>query len=409
MNARELLQRETGLDLPPATVERALRERMLKCGATDAGQYLRAMAPTELAALIELVVVPESWMFRDPNAFVAATAFAQRRLAERPGRVVRILSLPCAGGEEPYSMAMALTDAGVAPSSFRIEGIDLSAASIERATAGRYTRNAFRGRALGFRERYFSRHGDQYQISDALRAQVAFAQGNLLAFDATTAAGRYDLVFCRNLLIYFDEPTSAAAVALLRTLLADDGMLLAGYAEVPAFCRNGFAPLRLPGAFALRKACAPAPAVPAPAAPAPPRARPAPPRMLGASPPPEPRPDKAVEAAPPADPEPMLAQARRQADQGDYRAAAAACQAVLAADPQSADACFILGIVSECQNQPGVAGDYWRRCVYLKPDHYEALCHLALLAERTGDAPQAAALRQRAARVYRRQHEGSAA
>jgi chemotaxis protein methyltransferase WspC len=298
-------------------------------------------------------------------------------------------------------MAMALGDAGVAPSSFRIEGIDLSAASIERATAGRYTRNAFRGRALGFRERYFSRHGDHYQISDALRAQVAFAQGNLLAFDATTAAGRYDLVFCRNLLIYFDEPTSAAAIALLRTLLADDGMLLAGYAEVPAFCRNGFAPLRLPGAFALRKACAPDPAVPARAASPPARARPAPP--------PAPSPNQAVGAAPPVDPEPMLAQARRQADQGDYRGAAAACQAVLAADPQSADACFILGMVSECQHRPAVAGDYWRRCVYLKPDHYEALCHLALLAERTGDAPQAVALRQRAARVYRRQHEGSAA
>jgi chemotaxis protein methyltransferase WspC len=211
MNARELLRRASGLDLDQQTVDRALRERMAKCGATDATSYLDAMTPAELAALIELVVVPESWMFRDPDAFAAATAFVQRRLAERPARMVRILSLPCAGGEEPYSMAMALADAGVAPASFRIEGIDLSATAIARANAGRYTRNAFRGRALAFRERHFSRHGDEYQISDALRAQVAFAQGNLFAFDAATAAGRYDVVFCRNLLIYFDEPTSAAA------------------------------------------------------------------------------------------------------------------------------------------------------------------------------------------------------
>jgi chemotaxis protein methyltransferase WspC len=409
MNARELLQRASGLDLNQVAIDRALRERMAKSGVADTEQYLRDMTAAELAALVELVVVPESWMFRDPDAFAAATAFVQRRLAARPDRVVRILSLPCAGGEEPYSMAMALNDAGIAPSSFRIEGIDLSQASIARANAGRYTRNAFRGRVLDFRERHFSRHGDEYQISEALRAQVAFAQGNLLAFDASTAAGRYDVVFCRNLLIYFDEPTSAAAIAVLRTLLADDGMLLAGYAEVPTFCRNGFAPLRMPGAFALQKdfgkakpvapnavAAARKPAARRPAAaPAP---APAPPRT------PAPR---AVPAA--ADSAALLAQARRQADQGDYPGAAAACQAVLAADPDSAEAYFILGMVSECQGKPGVADDYWRRCIYLKPDHYEALCHLALLAGQAGDAPRAAAFRQRAARIYRRQHEGSAA
>ena len=59
-------------------------------------------------------------------------------------------------------------------------------------------------------------------------------------------------------------------------------------------------------------------------------------------------------------------------------------------------------MVSECQHKPGAADDYWRRCVYLQPDHYDALCHLALLAEQTGDAPQAAAFRQRAARIFQR-------
>jgi chemotaxis protein methyltransferase WspC len=407
MNARELLLRASGLDLDQQTVERALRERMAKTGAAGTEQYLRAMTADELAALIELVVVPESWMFRNPDAFAAATAFVQRRLAARPGRVVRILSLPCAGGEEPYSMAMALNDAGVAPGAFRIEGIDLSAASIARATAGRYTGNAFRGRAQQFRERHFSRDGSEYRISEALRAQVAFAQGNLLAFDAGTAAGRYDVVFCRNLLIYFDEPTSAAAITVLRTLLADDGMLLAGYAEVPVFCRNGFAPLRMPGAFALQKDFGKADAARRP----PPAAR-KPGARKGAPAPAPAAENKAARAAPPAlpaDPEPLLAQARRQADQGDYQGAAATCEAALAADPQSADAYFILGILSERQHKPGVADGYWRRCVYLKPDHYDALCHLALLAEQNGDAPQAAALRQRAARLYRRRHEGSAA
>ncbi|MDB5933499.1 MAG: methyltransferase [Massilia sp.] len=389
MNAREMLQRASGLNLSQQAVDRALRARMAKCGVADAQQYLQAVAPAELAALIELVVVPESWMFRDAGAFTAATAFVQQRLAAHPDRVARILSIPCAGGEEPYSMAMALGDAGVAPESFRIEGVDLSAAAIERARAGRYTRNAFRSADLGFRERHFSRIGEEYQISDAVRAQVSFAQANVLAVDSAGAAGRYDVVFCRNLLIYFDDATAAAAIAVLRALLADDGVLFAGYAEVPAFCRNGFLPLRVPGAFALQKAKAAAPLAPAEPKAAPPAAR------APAARAPAPKPVTIVATD-------RLTKARRQADQGDYDGAAAACHALLAAAPDCADAYFLLGMVSECQHKSGAAADYWRRCVYLQPDHYDALCHLALLAEQAGDAPQAAAFRQRAARVYHR-------
>ncbi|MDL2358441.1 MAG: CheR family methyltransferase, partial [Pseudomonadota bacterium] len=193
--ARDLLRRASGLDLSEPTVDRALRERIAKSGAADTEQYLQRMAPAELAELIELVVVPESWMFRDSEAFAAATAFLQRRLAARPERLLRILSIPCAGGEEPYSMAMALADAGVPASAYRIEGVDLSSVALERALAGHYTRNAFRGGDLGFRQRHFTSVGDGYQISDALRSQVSFSQGNLLAFDSAAGAGRYDLVF----------------------------------------------------------------------------------------------------------------------------------------------------------------------------------------------------------------------
>jgi chemotaxis protein methyltransferase WspC len=399
MNARELLQRASGLDLSDQVVERAVRERMALCGLADSVDDLQQMAPAEIAALIELVVVPESWMFRDPGAFHAATAFVQQKLAAQPARVVRILSIPCAGGEEPYSMAMALSDAGVAAEAFRIEGVDLSRVAVERARAGRYTRNAFRGRDVAFRERHFSRHGDEFQISDALRSQVGFTQANLLTYDSAGAAGRYDVVFCRNLLIYFDDATTAAAIAELRTLLADDGMLFAGYAEVPAFTRNGFAPMRVPGAFALQKAGAAATAAAAPRVAV---TKPAV-RRTATAPAPEARAPKAAPVpAPAAAPVDLLAQARRQADRGDYQGAADSCHALLAADANSADAYYLLGMVSECQHKPGAADDYWRRCVYLQPDHYDALCHLALLAEQTGDAPQAAAFRQRAARIFQR-------
>jgi chemotaxis protein methyltransferase WspC len=405
MNARELLQRETGLALTDAVAERAVAERMAKLGEADRAVYLRGIAADELKALIELVVVPESWMFRDADAFGALTRFVRERLAQAPERLVRILSVPCAGGEEPYSIAMALQDAGVPRSASMIEAIDLSEVALERARRGRYTKNAFRGAALTFRDRHFTLEAGEYQINQALRGQVNFSRGNLLTLDTSANAGRYDVIFCRNLLIYFDEPTTANAIARLRLMLADDGVLFAGYAEVPSFCSNGFAPLREPGAFALQKDSAVARKAVQPAAPEP---RPARARVRPAPAVPKARTEAPkAKAAPtaPADPGALLEQAARLAGQGDYAGAASACQNVLKTDPGVAEAYYILGMVSECEGKRGVADDYWRRCVYLQPDHYEALCHLALLAETHGDAAQAASLRQRAARVYERRGE----
>lgn len=415
--ARVLLQQACGLQVTDAAAERALRERMIARGFDPfdddaAGAYLDRISPAELGALIELVVVPESWMYRDPDAFAAATAFIQARLQQRPQRQVRILSLPCAGGEEPYTMAMSLADASVPTESYRIDAMDLSNVALERARAGWYTKNAFRGRAIEFRARHFRAAGNGYQISDSLRDQVTFMQANILAIDAAASAGRYDVVFCRNLLIYFDEPTTAAAIAVLRTLLADDGMLLAGYAEVPSFCANGFAPLRLPGAFALQKATAAVtPKVAAPLSALPLRAaaprRPVP--SFSATPTAPAKKTLAAPAAATPAPVDLLAQARRQADSADYRGAAASCHLLLKSETEgldpaiAADAYYLLGLVADIEHRNGAADDYWRRCVYLAPDHYEALCRLALLSEQLGNAAQAEILRQRAARVFKRQ------
>ncbi|MBC7683899.1 MAG: tetratricopeptide repeat protein [Bdellovibrionales bacterium] len=404
MKPHDLLRERTGLNLTAQVAERAVAARLVQLGLDNAQAYLAAISPDELKALAELVVVPESWMFRDPEAFAAVVRFVSARLAEVPDRVVRILSLPCAGGEEPYSIAMALADAGVPPSATLIAAVDLSEAALARARQGRYTRNAFRGADLSFRERHFSAVGAEYQINDALRGQVSFSQGNLLAIDTYASAGRYDILFCRNLLIYFNDATTATAISKLHHLLADDGLLFAGYAEVPAFCRHGFSPLRTPGAFALLKSSGAEPAPKAQLQAAPPRATRALPTAAPAAPAARPRPaPPAVSEA--ADPQLLLQQASQLADQGNYGAAANACQAVLATDPDSADAYYLLGLVSECTGRPGVAGEYWRRCAYLQPDHYEALCQLALLAETDGNAAQAESLRQRAARVFGRRDE----
>ncbi|PHV21558.1 methyltransferase [Janthinobacterium sp. BJB446] len=411
MTAQALLRRATGLSVSKAVAERAVGQRMEQTGFSDSEAYLQALTPTEMTQLIELVVVPESWLFRDPQAFYATVELVQERWAR--GRATRILSIPCAGGEEPYSMAMALRDGGVPKQAFSIDAYDLSPGCIERAQAGVYGRNAFRAQDVAFRDRYFTHVADDaYRIIDSLREQVTFKQGNLLQFDTATYSRHYDVIFCRNLLIYFDKPTTRAAIHNLSALLADDGMLLAGYAEVPSFCQNGFAPLQFRQAFALKKETT-APASPVQVAPLP-AARPlrsvplAPRRAAAAAPAaataPRTRPVSVPSPAPaaPTAQADLLAEARLLADRGQLREAGEKCHAHLARVPEAAEAYFMLGIINELAGKMDLADDYWRRCIYLQPDHYEALCHLSLLAERNGNHTAAATLKARAARIYQR-------
>ncbi|KAB8050398.1 methyltransferase domain-containing protein [Janthinobacterium sp. FT14W] len=411
MTAQSLLRRATGLSVSKSVAERAVGQRMEQTGFADSAAYLQALTPAEMTQLIELVVVPESWLFRDPQAFYATVELVQERWAR--GRATRILSIPCAGGEEPYSMAMALRDGGVPKQAFSIDAYDLSPGCIERAQAGIYGRNAFRAQDVAFRERYFTHVADDaYRIIDALREQVTFRQGNLLQFDTATYSRHYDVIFCRNLLIYFDKPTTRAAIHNLSALLADDGMLLAGYAEVPSFCQNGFAPLQFRQAFALKKeTTAPAAALQVAPLPALRSVPPAPKRLAVPAPPPAPAAPAAQRTRPvsvpssppaPAAPADLLAEARLLADRGQLREAGEKCHAHLARAPEAAEAYFMLGIINELAGKMDLADDYWRRCIYLQPDHYEALCHLSLLAERNGNHTAAATLKARAARIYQR-------
>jgi chemotaxis protein methyltransferase WspC len=452
--AQQLLRTATGLNLSRQAAERAVRSRMGRTGAATQDAYLARMTPDEMTALVELVVVPESWFFRDPLAFSAMADFLRARARDGGRRPARILSVPCAGGEEPYTIAMALDDAGFAPASFMVEAYDISPGCLARAQAGVYGRNAFRSRDLGFRERYFEpAGGGDYRIKEAVRQQVRFQQANLLTLDTVGCEGSYDVVFCRNLLIYFDKPTTAAAIARLRILLADDGVLFSGYAEVHSFCQHGFSPLPYAQAFGLQKDDAAAKATDVralPTAPAP-RARrlglaspsiaatPAEPRMGGtrtagarmavrgpavpayawsvAPPPPAagvqlargPAPSAAAPARAAVPPpgggaagQDRIAEARRLADSGRLAEAEALCRAQLQQAPDAAEAYFILGLVSELGGKSAEAAEHLRRCIYLQPDHYDALCHLALLAEAGSDSATAATLKARAARIYQR-------
>ncbi|MFK3738657.1 CheR family methyltransferase [Massilia sp. TN1-12] len=397
MSLLRTIEEATGLVLTEADLARALRELFPHDAAARAA-HAPAPGTPAFDALLDLLVVPESWMYRDPAVFEEALRFVRARLAARPDARLRILSLPCAGGEEPYSMAMSLMRAGVDPRRCRIDAFDLSHAAIARARSGRYTRNAFRGTDLAFRERHFTHADGQWTVNADVRAYVRFAQANLFdldaaSIDAAALAGRYDVVFCRNLLIYFDEDATRRAAAVLSALLADDGLLLSGYAEAPALCRNGFTSQGSRQVFALRKEGNAPAAAPAPAARPP--ARPAPPAPLPTAP-------AAAPVRARATPQDQLAQARRHADAGRMAEAETLCRGLLARQPDLADAWFLLGAIDEAAGRTRAAERCWRRCTYLDPQHYEALCSLALLHEQLGDAVRGASFRRRAAQAYER-------
>ncbi|SPT38574.1 Chemotaxis protein methyltransferase [Achromobacter denitrificans] len=266
-----LLKRKMGLDsgsIGKAAVERAVRHRMNAVGVADEHEFLRQLhtVPGEMQQLIEAVIVPETWFFRYPESQIAMAGLARARLfavGVPESRVLRILSVPCASGEEPYSIAMALLDAGVPAARFQVDAVDISERMVQFAQRAMYGRNAFRGDDLAYRDRHFVETADGHQLNAQVRERVRFQHGNL--FDGNLLAGvaPYDFVFCRNLLIYFDGPTQERAVQVLRRFTRNDGVIFVGPAETSLLTQRRLPALPLARAFAFRAQALPAPPEPA--------------------------------------------------------------------------------------------------------------------------------------------------
>jgi len=396
----QLLKEAIGLDVTSvgaATIAQAANERRLACHCATLGDYhqLVRTSTVELQNFIERVVVPETWFFRNREAFEALQRIAQST-AQRADAGLRLLSLPSSTGEEPYSMAMTLFDAGMPPHRFVIDAVDISEQALAHGRNGTYGRNSFREGDLTFRDRYFEASGARFRIASRVRQQVVFRQGNLVSPDLLAGAGVYDVIFCRNVLIYFDTGTQKRAVASLTRLLAPDGYLFIGSSESGILWTEGFTSAKLPKAFAFRRTAADG----APAETAKPRRAGARGRTPAAPSTPSHRPPE--KPVPGRGPKPQLTtldDARRLADRARFAEAARACEEYLRQNPRSADAYCLLGVVQDALGEADKAAAAYRKALYLEPEHGEALVHFALLLEHRGEASLAQALKQRARRV----------
>jgi chemotaxis protein methyltransferase WspC len=404
MKIEALLKDAMGLhaaSIGSASVERAVRVRLAACGATTLDDYWDRLrrSRSELQELIEVVVVPETWFSRDREAFAELARVAHDEWRpSRSGSVRRLLSVPCSTGEEPYSMAMALLDAGYSGERCVIDAVDISERSLAHARRGVYGKNSFRGSDLAFRDRYFEPVDDGHRVQDAVRRAVRFRHGNVLAGDFLAGAERYDAIFCRNLLIYFDDATQHRTIATLRRMLADDGLLFVGPAESSTLLDHELVSAKVPLAFAFRKV---------PACDARPRARAVAPPVLASAqtdrrfvPRTAPRAESPHAAPAPAAAAPnRMDEAFALANQGRLAAAAALCEEQMRVHGPSAPAFYLLGLIRSADGRVADADRCYRKALYLDQNHRDALVHLALLLEQQGDEHGAKLLRGRAQKL----------
>jgi chemotaxis protein methyltransferase CheR len=238
---KDFVKKQSGLDL--GEDKRYLVENRLMPIArlkqfkdiNDLVTNLQQKGDPELARMVtEAMTTNESFFFRDVKPFDQFKALVLPHLIKtRAGtKSIRIWSAACSTGQEPYSLAMILREYASQIAGWRIEiiGTDLSTDVLEKAKAGSYSQfEVQRGLPIQLLVKYFKQNGERWQIDPGIRAMVQYKMFNLL--QDPVSLGRFDVVFCRNVLIYFDNLTKGQVLGQISKQMPDDGFLYLGGAE----------------------------------------------------------------------------------------------------------------------------------------------------------------------------------
>jgi len=281
-----LLKERVGLHIRPdghAALRLAVSARLEELGPqiADARGYLGLLrsegGDEELRRLLPLVTVGKTSFFRDERQFGALRALLPGLLA-RPkggGRPVAVWSAGCATGEEPYSIAMCAGEAGGGPEHVEILATDVNPEAVAAAAKGSFDSRRVRDVPAELMGRYFDPEGDHFRVRANLRRFIAAIRPHNLvsALFPRPAEGGWDVIFCRNVIIYFDTPTTQRVLQAFHDALAPGGYLFLGYSESLFRLFEGFELTEVAGAFLYRRpegAARPAfPAAPRPVVPVP--------------------------------------------------------------------------------------------------------------------------------------------
>ena len=417
--------------LDARTLDSLVRARCAAGAAASPGEYARVLQsdPGEADRLIGEIAVPETWFFRYPSSFELLRALLSSHAADRSSHV-RILSVGCAAGCEPVSIAISALSAGVAPERLEVIAIDRNPQAVRDAQHGRWPAHALREGLPEWSAPWISvsrgdaRHGalDAAHVNPVALERISWRVADATA-ETNVEPGSCVAVFCRNVLIYLDAAAREAMLSRLTVALAAEGTLFLGHAE-SMVGRAGLASAGVPGAFAWRRAHADASANAAPRvrgdaigarrdaksvrrdgrAPRP-RAQPVPPAAHPADLPVSASPAAISTSAPT---QPAIAAAQDALARGDTASARHGLLRLHDAisrghhAPHADEIELAAGLLCSI-GELDAAFALYARIVFVNPAHDRALLAMAELAESLGRPEEAARYRERLRRVTARQ------
>ena len=260
MNAKDfelltsVLKKRSGLQLSQDKIyllESRLTPLARRRGMNSLDELLALLhrgAPEDLLQEItEAMTTNESFFFRDQTPFDIFQKEVLPGLRERRAsrKKLRIWCAAASSGQEPYSLAMILKEQGAQWDGWSIEiiGTDISQEVLRKAEAGLYSQfEVQRGLPIQLLIKYFEQTGEMWQLDQSIRNMVQFREYNLL--DSLTMLGQFDVIFCRNVLIYFDQPTKSDVLERMSGIMPQDGSLFLGAAETVLGISDRFKPVR---------------------------------------------------------------------------------------------------------------------------------------------------------------------
>ena len=446
----DLLSDHIGLDprtLGSTMVPQVVSRLMKDVGISKIEVYWQHLqtSKTALETLVNAIVVPETSFFRNPESFACLRNYILSEWCKKSSlRPLRVLSIPCSTGEEVYSIVITLMEAGLTPKDFCIDAVDVSPNALTKALQGIYQNHIFDKTTPHFPKylihKYFQDIQGAYRIKAWLRSSVHFHRSNLADSTFLINQTPYNIIFCRNLLIYFHQAGRECARQNLNRLLSPNGLLFVGYAETSQVDCDQFIPIRYPKAFAYRKLPKQSPPnigsainpktthikVKSSKLASPNRQEPINSRKRTVPIAPHSRNiDIALANSTSAKGEQFrtkptgsnnhyredniskpqstkfidLSAIRTLANKGSLMAAAKQCDRYLKHHPISSAAYLLLGEIHQAQGNDDQADMAFQKAIYLSPTCTEALIHRILLCEQKGDQVTAQQLRQRLKRL----------
>lgn len=392
-SVKQFLEKRIGLSSTAVSkkhIEQAVEDRLKISRSKTVLDYYHKLlvSPQEVQELIELLIVPETWFFRDKGSFEFLSNYVYNEWQIlKDGNPLRVLCVPCSTGEESYSISITLLEAGLAPDKFYIDALDISKKNLIKAETALYTKNSFRSKEdVRLRNRYFEKLTEGYLLNRLVRNTVHYMHGNIVEPNFLSNKARYDIIFCRNLMIYLSKRAQKRVLANVSRLLKPRGIVITSPAETDLFRLAGFVSENYPMANAFRN-------------PSSVEKQEEPPKQV----------DDLFEHTPlvsseiqlvtrekEIEPVSLLEQASVLADKGELPEAHKICLEYIQNHQTDSKGYFLLGLLQYAEGQEELAFASLQKAIYLDPGHYEALIYLALLAEKRSDFEQAALLRTRA-------------